>query len=375
MMRYFSIVLVSLFILAVSDAHGQNLSSAGEYSQRGMGRFEKNDLDGAIADFTKVIELKGAEKEFAYYFRGIAHYRKGNTQHAIDDLTNAIAIKGNPRFYDDRGNLLAKKGDFDGAVADLNKAVEVAPQYAKAYCDRGVVRLMRGEDTSAEVDFRKCFELDGTLESHFKAAATKIKQRRISRSEHEKPSDVEVVKLSWAEAPTSVLIAPSSPSIPVSTSSVSQSGTRVLADPTTKGQPGPTELPDLTATGLPGARMPTATSRAVIDYKFTAVIKNTGNKTILAVKWGYFFYPKDPAHEALAYTFTSKTNIAPGKEKSLHDSIPAFAQPSGRANMPTKKTRDLFNERIVVLRLDYADGTTWQSSAAAGGTQRTGPPK
>lgn len=372
-MRYFSIVLVSLFILAVSDAHGQNLTSAEEYSQRGMTRFEKNDLDGAIADFTKVIEMNGAEKEFAYYFRGIAHYRKGNADHAIADLSEAIAIKGNPRFYDDRGNLLAKKGDFDGAVADLNKAVEIAPQYAKAYCDRGIVRLMQTEATLAEVDFKKCFELDKTLASQFKAAATKIKQRTIAHAEHQKPSDVEVVKFSWAETPSTILIAPSSPSIPVSTSTVSQSGTRVLADPTSKGQPGPGDIPDLTSTGLPGGPMPSGNTRTVLDYKFTALIKNTGSKTIQGVQWGYVFDPKDPAHEALAHVFATKTNIAPGKEKSLHDSIPGSATPSGRAKVPTKKTRDFYIERIVILRLDYADGATWESTAASG-TQKTRSP-
>lgn len=369
-MRYFSLVLVSLFILTTSHAHGQNLTSADEYSQRGMARFEKNDLDGAIADFTSAIEMNGQNQEFGYYFRGMAHYRKGNPDQAIADLSKAIAIKGHPRFYDDRGNLLARQGELDRAIADLNKAIEIAPQYAKAYGDRGIVRLMRGEDTLAELDFRKCFELDSTLEYQIKAAATQITQRTISRYEHEKPSDVEVIKFSWTEAPSTILIAPSSPSIPVSTSTVSQSGTRVLADPRAKGQPGPIELPDLTATGLPGAGVPTASTRAVINYKVTALVKNTGSKTIVAVQWGYFFYPMDPAHEALAYVFTTKTNIAPGKEKSLNDSVPAKGVPAGRTKKPTRYTRGLFNERIAILRLDYADGSTWRSSTASGGTQK-----
>jgi hypothetical protein len=75
-MHYFSILLILLFILT-SPAQGQGLTSADEYSQRGIARFEKNDLDGAIADFTKVIEMNGKDKAFCYYFRGMAHYRKG----------------------------------------------------------------------------------------------------------------------------------------------------------------------------------------------------------------------------------------------------------------------------------------------------------
>ncbi|MCM3903657.1 MAG: tetratricopeptide repeat protein [Pyrinomonadaceae bacterium] len=370
-MRY-SILLISLFILA-SAAHGQNLTSAYEYSQRGMARFEKNDLDGAIADFTKAIELNGQNQEFCYYFRGMAHYRKGNPDQAIVDLSKAIAINAHPRFYDDRGNLLARKGELDRAIADLNKAIEIAPQYAKAYGDRGIVRLMRGEGADAELDFRKCFELDSALESQFKAAASQVKQRAVSRHEHEQPSDVEVVKFSWAEAPSTVLIAPSSP-IPVSTSTVSQSGTRVLADPSVKGQPGPAEVLDPRVTSLPAPSVPTESTRVSINYKFTASIRNTGSKTIATVQWAYFFDPKDSAHEPLAYVFMTRTNIAPGKEKKLNDLVPSTGSPTGRGKMPNAYTRALFNERIAILRLDYADGSSWQSSGAFGGPQQSRPP-
>ena len=69
-MRYFSALLILLFILT-SAALGQELTSADEYSQRGIARFEKNDLDGAIADFTRVIEMNGKDQAFCYYFRGM----------------------------------------------------------------------------------------------------------------------------------------------------------------------------------------------------------------------------------------------------------------------------------------------------------------
>src|SRR5262249_54089810 len=158
------------------SGHAQELSSPDEYSQRAIARFEKNDLDGAIADFTKVIEMNGRQLEFCYYFRGLAYYRKGNPEQAILDLSKAISIKADPRFYDDRGNLLARHGDLDHALADLNKAIELAPQYAKAFGDRGIVRVMRGEDANAELDFKKCFELDHALESQFRDAAGKLKR-------------------------------------------------------------------------------------------------------------------------------------------------------------------------------------------------------
>ena len=83
-MRYLSILFILLFLLTFA-APGQELTSADEYAQRGIARFEKNDLDGAISDFTKVIEMNGKDQAFCYYFRGMAYYRKGNTNQAIED--------------------------------------------------------------------------------------------------------------------------------------------------------------------------------------------------------------------------------------------------------------------------------------------------
>lgn len=373
-MRSFSILLISLFIHA-SATHGQELASAYEYSQRGIARFEKNDLDGAIADFTKVIEMNGKDQEFCYYFRGMAHYRKGNTNQAIVDLGQAIAIKADPRFLDDRGNLLARQGELDRAIADFNRAIEIAPQYAKAYGDRGLVRLMRGEDAEAEMDFRKCFELDRALESQVRAAASKVKKRAVSRYLHAKPSDLEILKFSWTEAPSRVLIAPSSGSIPVNTSPVSPTGTRVLADPNAKGEPGPAELLNQSGAGVPRPGNSDENTRDVMTYKFTVSIRNTGSKTIAAVKWAYYFEPKDPAREGLAYLFVTKTNILPGKEKTLKDSIPSGGGSKGPTKMPSKNSQALFNERIGILRLDYADGSSWQSPADVDGPLKANPPQ
>ena len=360
-MRFFSILFICLLILT-PGAHGQEPRSADEYSQRGIARFQKKDLDGAIADFTKVIEMNGKDQAFCYYFRGMAHYRKGNSHQAIDDLSKAITIKPDPRFFDDRGKLLAKQGELERAIVDLNKAIEIAPGYAKAYGDRGLIRLMRGEAADAELDFKKCFELDSTLESQFKLAANQLKQRALSRQLHEKPVDIEISKFGWAEAPSQVLIA-SSPAIPMTTSTVSATGTRVLADPNAKGQPGPGEI--LNPSGITAApsTAPSET-KEFIAYKFSASIRNTGSKTIVGVRWAYFFDPKDAAREGFAYLFTSKTNIPPGKEKTLNDSLGSKTGPKASTKLPSKHNQALFNERVAILRLDYADGTSWQGPAA-----------
>lgn len=370
-MHYLSILFILLFLLTLA-APGQELTSADEYAQRGIARFEKNDLDGAIYDFTKVIEMNGKDQAFCYYFRGMAHYRKGDANQAIEDLSKAIAIKPDPRFLDDRGNLLAKQGELDRAIVDLNKAIEIAPQYAKAYGDRGLIRLLRGDPADAEQDFKKCFALDSTLEPQFKSAVNQVKQRAAARYLHEKPAGVEIIKFSWAEVSSRVLVAPSSDPIAVTTTPVSPTGTRVLADPNAKGESGPAEVVNPSGITAPPSRSPSDNSRDFMAYKFSVSLKNTGEKTIAGVKWAYFFEPKDPAREGLAYRFTTKTNIVPGKEKTLNDSLAANP---GIAKLPSKRNQTLFNERVAILRLDYTDGTSWQSPADISGVPKTTPPE
>lgn len=371
-MQHFNLPLVFLILLTACTAQAQEPASADHFSQRGIDRFEKNDLDGAIADFTKAIELNGKQLEFCLYFRGIALYRRGRLDEAIADLSKAISLKQHPRFYDDRGNLLAQKGDFDGAIADLNKAVELEPKYAKAYGDRGIVQLMRDEDTAAESDFKKCFELDKTLEPQFKSAANKIKQQAVFRTEHKPPADVEILKFDWTETASRVLNVPSSPSVPVSTTPVSSTGLRVIGG-SEKGEPGPPlpssgPAPDPFDPLSPGRPSRSSSTRVRgFEHKFMASIKNTGTKTITNVQWAYFFDPVEES-ERLAYVFSTKVEIRPGKEAKLRDQVPVVTSAPSKA--PTPHNRAQFKERVVILRLDYADGSSWKSSGTANRPER-----
>ena len=372
-MHYLALQLIFLLVFTSYSAQAQNPISADEYSQRGISRFEKNDFPGAIGDFTRAIELNGQNLEFCYYFRGIALYRLGKLDDALVDLTKAISLRQHPRFYDDRGNLLAQKGDLDGAIDDLNRAIELSPQYAKAYGDRGIVRLMRGEQVPSEVDLKRCFELDKKLESQFIAAANKVRQQAALRSEHSKPTDVEILKFDWSESVSQMLVGPSAPSMSVSSSPVSATGTRVLGNPQEKGEAGPPPMADASGAAPAAPRGPTGSIRG-IDYKFTASIKNTGNKTIVVVQWAYFFDRKDPG-DAICYVLTTKTDIPPGKEKTLTEKVPSQINPKSTTKAPTAYNRTLFNERVVILHLDYADGTFWQSSGPLNSTQKTAPPQ
>lgn len=74
----------------------------------------------------------------ADYYRGAAKYAKGDMDGAIADHTKAIELKPDYSMaYIYRAAAKQAKGDLDGAIADCSKAIEFEPHSAGAYNNRG----------------------------------------------------------------------------------------------------------------------------------------------------------------------------------------------------------------------------------------------
>ena len=75
---------------------------------------------------------------------------------AIADYTKAIEIEPNyATAFHDRGITKGKLKDFSGAIADYTRAIEIDPNYATAYFNRGVSKFYLGDMIGACKDARK----------------------------------------------------------------------------------------------------------------------------------------------------------------------------------------------------------------------------
>lgn len=131
------------------------------YVSRGLARKNKGDLDGAIADYDKAIETNSALKE-AYNNRGLVRQLKGETEGAIADFNKAVAI--DPDFaeaYFNRANTFIAKGDLAEAVVDLTKAIENHgnPYLSESYNNRGNIRLKMGDTLGGIADFTTAIDI------------------------------------------------------------------------------------------------------------------------------------------------------------------------------------------------------------------------
>ena len=64
------------------------------------------------------------------------------------------------KFYNNRGTVLGEKGQFDQAISDFNRAIEINPRYIKAYNNRGIVYRLKGQYDRAILDFNKAIEIN-----------------------------------------------------------------------------------------------------------------------------------------------------------------------------------------------------------------------
>ncbi len=64
------------------------------------------------------------------------------------------------KFYNNRGIAYGEKGQYDQAISDFNKALEINPRYNKAYNNRGITYRLKGQYDQAILDFNKAIEIN-----------------------------------------------------------------------------------------------------------------------------------------------------------------------------------------------------------------------
>jgi tetratricopeptide (TPR) repeat protein len=138
----------------------QNPENVMNYINRGYLKVGGSDYQGAIEDFTKVIELKPTYA-IAYNNRGTTYSAIGNLEWAIKDFDKAIELSPNYVVaYNNRGSAYKNKGDLDRAIKDFDKAVELNPHNADACNNLGNVYKDKGDLNKAIKAYDKAIALN-----------------------------------------------------------------------------------------------------------------------------------------------------------------------------------------------------------------------
>ncbi|MBI3723823.1 tetratricopeptide repeat protein [bacterium] len=96
-----------------------------------------------------------------YWERAAFRKAKGDFQGALADLTKAIDLSPKDAVsWHNRGSVKHAMRDLDGALADLTRSIELAPRLGLAWSARGQVRYDRGDVDGAIEDYGHAIELD-----------------------------------------------------------------------------------------------------------------------------------------------------------------------------------------------------------------------
>ncbi len=128
---------------------------------------ETFELSRSGDQFQPAKQYKGQYKKstdpklaLAHTSRGTAYLKKGQYNEAIREYNKALEINPNGTVaYYNRSIAYTRTGQYDKAVSDCNKALELDPEHANSYYNRGVSYYKLGSKDQAIKDFQAAANL------------------------------------------------------------------------------------------------------------------------------------------------------------------------------------------------------------------------
>jgi hypothetical protein len=95
-------------------------------------------------------------------------------------------------------------------------------------------------------------------------------------------------------------------------------------------------------------------------FLYRASIRNTGEKTIKLIDWDYVFFNTNTQSETGRLEFTTEEKIGPGKNKELNAMSRKPPASTVSVYALDKNERQGLDGQVVLVRIEYTDGTVWQ---------------
>ena len=158
----------------LNEAIRLDTRQSGFYINRGLVRYQMNNLRGAMADYDQVIGMD-RDNLIARFNRGLLRFQVGDNNRAIEDFDVVIELEPeNFMAYYNRALLKSATGDFHGVIADLDHVMDQYPNFIPGYYARAEAKKALNDQAGSERDYWTAFEIEK------KAKAAKVAQGSTS---------------------------------------------------------------------------------------------------------------------------------------------------------------------------------------------------
>jgi class 3 adenylate cyclase/tetratricopeptide (TPR) repeat protein len=135
--------------------------NAPAYENRAIARLYMDRPEEALADANRAVELDQGE---LYTRLFVARY-SGNYKTAIEDATTLLGLEEHPTPYllSSRGLAYLEIGDLERGLDDINRALEIDPEYAAGYDRRAYAYFLLGDYERSKQDLDEALSRIATL--------------------------------------------------------------------------------------------------------------------------------------------------------------------------------------------------------------------
>jgi tetratricopeptide (TPR) repeat protein len=154
MYKNFLLFLFGLFILTSCRMKDR----AGDFYITATSKAEKGDIQGALVDYDKAIELN-PKFAMAYHNRGYyCRLATGNLQGALEDFTKSIEVIDNDNdaySLSMRSFVKLQMNDVEGALSDVTSSLALDSTNSFAYRNKALVILATGDTAQCITNLQK----------------------------------------------------------------------------------------------------------------------------------------------------------------------------------------------------------------------------
>ena len=109
-------------------------------------------------------QYSGVELSHLYNNRGTGYHGKKQLDLALSDYLKSIQLDpSNAEAHKNAANIYYDQGDYRRALGEFDTAIQLKPDYAHAYHDRGLTKQQLGDADGGQADLDMAARLEATM--------------------------------------------------------------------------------------------------------------------------------------------------------------------------------------------------------------------